>query len=179
MMAASPPLPLRLTCVIWRARQPELKLFSMSGRALSLEQARELLGDERVMVELPREVRDLAGVLGLDATLRLAEHCGGARTYFPKQPDAGHALARLLSADELKRACAYLGGEYFMLPRCRRLRQLCCEEWVGRAAARGVFVRDIALELGVTERQVWRQLAAYRARQRREAKQQPRTTASR
>lgn len=100
---------------------------------------------------------DLFGILGPTAASRLLESLGGAHIYFPVKPN--ERLCKALGDELAALVSERLGGECIELPlpEASGLR-----ERVVALHAAGMRARDIAFELGCTERTVYRTLARSR-----------------
>lgn len=107
--------------------------------------------------DLPASVRELAGVVGLPAVLRLVERWGGVtRLYVPQTLDEGHDLAQLLGLTPARALAREYGGDYVTVPRCAAALRLARDRALLRRRAEGVAPRRLALVFNLTERHVWR-----------------------
>ncbi len=57
---------------------------------------------------LPSSLAELADVIGLDATLKLADEWGGTRRYFPAHAPDGHWLVECIGREAADKLCAHL-----------------------------------------------------------------------
>lgn len=115
--------------------------------------------------DLPASARDLAGLIGLPATLRLVEKWGGVmRLYVPRDIAADHELARVLGLDAARALSARYDGDYLpSVPRCADALRQARNRALLRRRAEGASPAILALEFGITERQIWNILASARA----------------
>lgn len=114
--------------------------------------------------DLPASARDLAGLIGLPATLRLVEGWGGVmRLYVPKAVPQDHELARALGLEAARALSRVFGGDYLpSVPRCADALRQARNRALLRRRAEGASPATLALEFGLTERQIWRLLAEAR-----------------
>lgn len=122
------------------------------------------------MAEIWVSYPELSDLIGADAARALCACLGGVPVYVPrKAADAASArtLARIVGPRALDALCAAYGGAHIAVPNGRRAEPLKRRALAMLEAGRSR--RDIALELGLTERYV-RQLA----RQLRNAADTPR-----
>ena len=125
----------------------------MNESLASLDPAAELL---------PPLVRDIADVIGLQATLVLCDAWGGIRWSVPTTHRADSTLSRLIGADCAEAFIRVFGGEKLDLPRCTRA--LIAAEHAALYADRdrGMTAPALALKYRCTERWVWELLARRR-----------------
>jgi len=110
---------------------------------------------------LPESLRELVDLIGLPAALKLVERWGGiTAVYVPRDMTPGHHLARVLGYPAaLKLARMYGGGCLRNIPRCVGALRAVRDRQVLRLRADGLSPRDIAPQVGLTERRVWGILA--------------------
>jgi Mor family transcriptional regulator len=101
---------------------------------------------------------DLALAIGLGAAARLAHAFGGRRVYIPATPSARDQISRSIGLEAAVRLARLYGGERVMIPAdperaLRRARIVAMRR-------RGWSVSAIARETGVSERYVYKVLAA-------------------
>lgn len=110
---------------------------------------------------LPPSLREIREVIGVAATLRMVEGCGGIRVFIPKRPRPEHRLQRILGEEAFRLLSARYGGETLSVPRAdrivRRLRNLT----IAAAYDTGMPVRELARRHQLTERQVYAILANH------------------
>jgi hypothetical protein len=105
--------------------------------------------------DLPESLHDVVELIGLAATLKLVEHYGGLiALYVPREIEPGHHLARNLGLAPARKLASRYGTDTLRnIPRCeeglRRIRNAEIKARRGEGAAR------LALEYGLTERQIW------------------------
>lgn len=100
---------------------------------------------------------ELSDIIGADAARALCACRGGVPFYVPRRDAAGASalwLARIVGQRALAALCGEYGGMYIAVPNGRR-----AEPYKRKALSlleRGRSQRDVALELGLTERYVRR-----------------------
>jgi len=114
----------------------------------------------KVSIELlPPLLRDFERLIGLRATMALVQGWGGLRIYFPT-PDritVDHPYAKAIGLEAVKTLCKEYGGlPHFQLPKAERAllavrNARIAEDYTTRKTA-----RELAMEYGLTERQVAR-----------------------
>ena len=109
------------------------------------------------IAELPRQLRELAEIVGYTNVLILARHFGGVRLYVPKEMTPDHLLARLLGFEKAHALAREMGGlSHFPIPSAKApvLKLMIRErdEQIRREYAAGKSVRELALQYSVTER---------------------------
>lgn len=110
--------------------------------------------------DLPPRLAELASIIGLPATLRLVEARGGTRVYVPERATADHWLASLIGLPALERLVAHHSRESMELDRAAAaLRAARDRHIVARVKSGGASTAAIALECGLTQRQVFNILA--------------------
>lgn len=109
---------------------------------------------------LPGSLADIIDTIGLDATLTLVENLGGTRLYIPEQLPDSHFLARLLGHRAAHALAATFPGDAFDLPRCQQALRHARDQLIRQSRAGGASIRSLALNHGLTERQIYVILAA-------------------
>lgn len=105
----------------------------------------------------PDLLRELAGLIGPETALRLANACGGLeRQYVPRDADADHPWSKVLSPEQWQRVVAAWGGQRVDLPRGTFIRL--AKREIMALAEQGVPHRQIAQRVRTTERHVRRVL---------------------
>ena len=117
---------------------------------------------------LPRQILDIARVVGMPTAVRLVEELGGASWEFAKGSNRNGlirvaALADLLGEEAARRLTQHLGGEKIYIPRCadalRRLRDLEIHRQFEQAVREGVSANTVVAELArsnrLSDRRVW------------------------
>jgi len=105
-------------------------------------------------LHLPDGLEPIAKVIGTEATLRLADRCGGSQLYVPRDARKTHPWAQALDEELWKKFCAAFGGQRIDLPRGTfiTLKKVAILE----LAAQGLGTRQIAQRVRCTERYVKR-----------------------
>lgn len=98
------------------------------------------LDDQAIDCERP----ELAVLIGVAATVALAERLGGTRLYVPARFKERHRLASIIGCDAAKALCETFGATVIRVPLSRDLR-------AQHYRAQGYSVAAIALRLGLTE----------------------------
>lgn len=103
---------------------------------------------------------DVTLVIGTAAAARLARAFGGRRLYVPATPSADDRISRLIGLDAAVRLARKFGGERVLIPAdperaVRRARIVAMRR-------RGWSASEIARTTGVSERYVFKVLAAHR-----------------
>lgn len=107
--------------------------------------------------DLPASLREVIEIIGLPATLKLVENWGGLiALYIPRNINTDHPLARQLGLEAAFKLTERWGGDYLRnIPKATAaLRAARNREIIARRAA-GESAAKLALEYGVTERQIW------------------------
>lgn len=95
---------------------------------------------------------DLKELLGQEAAEALMQKRGGVDIFVPQKITAEHALAKLLGVAAAARLCNAYAQTYITVPNGRKQKP---KNGAARELlAKGVPARDVALELGLTERYV-------------------------
>lgn len=97
---------------------------------------------------------DLAGVIGFTATLRIAAWYGGQNLYIPAQPDETMQIVKLVGLPCAKRLAESWGTETIAVPTMWAYEEDQRNRLVGNLLNRGMSPKDIARDMGVTERRV-------------------------
>ena len=106
--------------------------------------------------DLPPLLAEITGLIGLGATVQLAEHWGGVRHYYPRPEflTEDHPLVRLLGADSARALCAYIGGGEVTVPKADLALRAARDRAIRNA--RGEWsVRQLAARYRLSERRVW------------------------
>lgn len=94
----------------------------------------------------------LQSVVGEAAAHALCRNLGGLSWYLPVSPEAAHPVAAVAGMEALRALCGLFAPGMVTIPKsCRRTSRKC--DIITRLE-RGLACRDIALELGVTDRYV-------------------------
>lgn len=100
----------------------------------------------------PEGLRQLADIIGPEATLALAELKGGISIYVPKTPFAGCQLLPIIGEQALAALCRQYGGDWMNVPLGKFIDAY--KPKILDLHGRGMSKRQIALKLGCTERYV-------------------------
>lgn len=105
--------------------------------------------------DLPESLREVVDLVGLPATLKLVEHFGGAiAVYVPREIEADHPLAHAVGPAAARKLSSLYGGDYLRnIPRCARGLRRIRDVEIRARRTEGAF--RLALEFGLTERQIW------------------------
>lgn len=128
---------------------------------MMLQQADRALPADLCADDLPDKAQELAALIGLPALLRLVERWGGLSLYVPERVRPDHPLAETLGLDAARRLAELYAREELSVPACRQAIRLARDRQL-RALhhTHGWPAQRIAWFTGLTERQVWRILAA-------------------
>lgn len=103
---------------------------------------------------LPQSLRDLVEVIGVDATLKLVQHRPGVPVYVPARPHADHPLAAVIGLEALTQLSAVYAQEHLRLPKLDAAARQVKHALVRQLRAAQMSNRDIALQVGYTQRRV-------------------------
>lgn len=96
----------------------------------------------------------LESVVGETSAHALCRDLGGLSWYLPVNPESSHPVAAVAGMEALRALCARFAPGMVTIPKsCRRTS---CKHDIITRLDRGLACRDIALELGVTDRYVQR-----------------------
>jgi hypothetical protein len=106
--------------------------------------------------DLPESLREVVGLIGLPATLKLVEHFGGLiQLYVPRDISPDHPIAQALGVAAARKLSSVYGADTLRnIPRCAEgLRRIRNAEIRSRHPAESAAT--LALTFGLTERQIW------------------------
>ncbi|AGG89906.1 hypothetical protein [Rhodanobacter denitrificans] len=109
--------------------------------------------------DLPPRLAALAELIGLPAMLRLVEARGGTRVYVPDVASADHWLARLIGLPAMEQLVAEHSRDYIELDRAAAALRAARDRKIVADNAAGTSTATLALENGLTQRQVFNILA--------------------
>lgn len=111
--------------------------------------------------DLPDSLQDVAQTIGLAAALRLVDAYGGlTRLYIPQAIPTDHHLVRTIGANAAQALCKVYGGDELRnIPRCTAAIRKVRDAEIRVRRSKGVAAARLALEYGLTERQIWTILA--------------------
>lgn len=111
------------------------------------------------IADLPPRLAELAGAIGLAATLALVEARGGTRLYIPERAAPEHWLARTIGPDAFRRLAADYAGEQLEIDRAAGAVRAARDRAIRAAADAGASTAKLALDYGLTQRQIFTILA--------------------
>ncbi|MBL4783009.1 MAG: hypothetical protein JKX92_12275 [Porticoccaceae bacterium] len=102
---------------------------------------------------LPQLLRELADIIGLDATLKLTEEFPGVSVYVPDTPRPHHKIALIIGFDNLVALSNIYGKDYLAMPKLdaatRQIKHALIRDMRGKLST-----RQMALATGYTSRRV-------------------------
>lgn len=104
---------------------------------------------------LPRLLRDIADIIGLDAALKLVRAYSGLRLYIPERAHAGHPVAQIIGVENLQKLANIYGRENLSLPKIDAADRQIKHHTVHALRASGIPVKHVARETGYTERRIY------------------------
>lgn len=114
---------------------------------------------------LPQSLAEVADVIGIAATLQLVEGWGGLRLYVPEAEHLSdeHPLVRWLGGERARQLCQVYAREKIDVARCTQAARAARDEAIYREhIEQGFSARSLAIQYGLTERQIWFILARHR-----------------
>ncbi|MDX1755866.1 MAG: Mor transcription activator family protein [Marinobacter sp.] len=111
---------------------------------------------------LPPTVSELVDVIGLVAALQLVECVGGTRIWVPQTVTQDHPLVKWIGQDAAEALADHVCGGELGVPRCADALRAARNTAICESRSKGVTVGRLALECGLTERQVFSILASAR-----------------
>jgi hypothetical protein len=116
--------------------------------------------DNVCLDDLPGLLREMAGLIGLSATLVIVQHYGGVRLYVPITMTPEHILSRLIGFETaLKLSSEYGGLTHFDIPRAVAALRSARNAEISDKFIKGKSVRELALYYMMTERGITKILA--------------------
>ncbi len=126
----------------------------------------ELHADQVKLEDLPQQLRQIAAVVGLQATLLLVRNYGGVRLYVPVNMTPDHILSKLIGFElALKLAAAFGGMDHFDIPRAAGALRVVRNRDIAEKFIKGKTLRQLALEFCMTERGIVKVLSIAGATQ--------------
>ncbi len=108
---------------------------------------------------LPGILQEIAALIGLPATLKLAQKYGGVRLYVPQLLPEDHVLVDLVGLEAARKLAEHYGGlVHFDIPKADAIRIALRNSKI-RAEWPTLSQRELALKYCLTERQVRKILA--------------------
>lgn len=105
---------------------------------------------------LPGVLSELMDIIGGALTLKLVDRYGGTRLYIPKTITSDHHIARIIGAREAQALADHFSCEQIEIPKAARARAAIRNRKIRLAVAAGKSRSEIALQFGLTERQIGR-----------------------
>lgn len=106
--------------------------------------------------KFPAVLQQVADAAGPAAAIKLAKDHGGTRLYIPRAPTPKSVLSRSVGQEAAERIAAALGFGFVNVPLGPRIWDRRVVAAVGELLARKKSVPQIAWQLGITERTVYR-----------------------
>lgn len=103
---------------------------------------------------LPELHRELAGLIGLPATLELGEAYNGVYLYVPIQVHDDHPLTNIVGADAFAALVDQYGGSNLMFPKLDAAARQIKYQIIAQMTKKQCSVKDIALNTGYSQRRV-------------------------
>lgn len=97
---------------------------------------------------------DIAGEIGFTATVTLATWYGGKNLYVPAEPNEESHIVRLVGMSAAKRLAAVWGSTLIAVPTMWVYEEGQRNRLVGALIGRGIGLKEIARDMGVSERRV-------------------------
>lgn len=109
---------------------------------------------------LPESLHDLVDAIGLQATLRLVEAFGGCRIWVPAEIEEDHAIAKAVGFLAARKLAAHCGLSQLTIPRAVEAVRAARNVEIRTRRADGASTAELARDYALTERAIWRILAA-------------------
>lgn len=107
-----------------------------------------------IQMHLPKSIRDMIVLIGLDATLIVVRECGGQRPFIPRQASSEHPLALSLGMEVFTALCANYPSAMLNIPRCLKALNLLRDATMLTDRRGGMTLNDCARKYNLTERGV-------------------------
>lgn len=114
--------------------------------------------------EFPETMRLVAEIIGTEDTIKLGNHRGGTRLYFPKRPRRDHWLVDVIGWKKFERLAWYFGGESIEIPKFSSYHLSILEDQIAARSAAGHTAADLARRYGYSERGIRKILRRVRLR---------------
>jgi hypothetical protein len=111
------------------------------------------------ITDLPGTMQEMAGLIGLEPTLKIMESCGGDRIHVPLQLTLFHPLAELLGHDTAAQLSWYYGGMQLQIPKGSSLKRIQRNRAIWQARKSGSTIRELSARFGLDRRSVFKVLA--------------------
>lgn len=103
---------------------------------------------------IPERMQEIASYCGQQTAMVLLLHYPGVHVAIPKNPLPTHRLAELLGFAAFVQLCELYGNEVIQIPRAAVAIRALRNQKILKGFAQGIFQSTMALEHGITERQV-------------------------
>ncbi|MDZ7655580.1 MAG: Mor transcription activator family protein [Sulfurimicrobium sp.] len=107
--------------------------------------------------DLPESLRHLTGLIGWEASIRLAETLGGITYDMPKSADcaAGERLTEIIGRAATDKLVEHFGGSSIYLPMAATAIRRARDRSIVAEYGNGVSVNDLVLKYRLCDRQIW------------------------
>jgi Mor family transcriptional regulator len=105
---------------------------------------------------LPQQLREMAQAVGISAVMTLVRWRGGVQFYVPQKVSAEHELVRKLGKRAAEWLVKNLGGDYLLVPRAVAMLRAQRDAEIVKRLNAGETAKELALEHGLHERQIWK-----------------------
>ncbi|WP_016950004.1 Mor transcription activator family protein [Anabaena sp. PCC 7108] len=102
---------------------------------------------------LPKTLKDLNKLIGLDATLSLVEKFGGSALYIPKSIKEGHKLS-YLAYEHIELLVREFAGTFIYIPLCRAMEKSVRNQKIAEKRQSGT-IDALAKEFNLSRRYIW------------------------
>jgi hypothetical protein len=118
-----------------------------------MKQAEEKIREEFAVEKryLPRDLRDIADLIGVVPTMQLVRRYGGTRLYFPINLTKDHPLSKLIGYGEMLRLVQY-AGDSIEIPRATIAIQAARDKQIRAESLAGESQAALAVRYNLTER---------------------------
>lgn len=102
---------------------------------------------------LPGILRELCGLTGVGAVMKLVETYGGVRLYVPQKLNDDHALVKLIGGGNAQKLAEIYGGETLEIPKAEAAMRALRNREI-RSLYPQFSQRELALKYNTTERNI-------------------------
>jgi len=109
-------------------------------------------------IQVPPSLDEAEAAIGTALTIKLIDAFGGTTIHLPvnKHCDEKHPIAKVIGKDGLKALVNhFIGGRYLYIPRCAAGKRLKRDQDIVLRYNAGESVAKLALEYGMSDRNVW------------------------
>lgn len=117
-------------------------------------------GEDVILRCLPKQLAEMAGLIGISSACQLATRLGGTRLTFSHKSAASRAIVNMIGPTAAAKLTEHYGREEVTLPRAHRLETFLKHRDLLRRRKEGAKVRDLALQFRLTERRIYDIIAA-------------------